>query len=136
MSRRTGSTWTPGDGWSARLLRPEGLPGHLLVSAAAQYVTVNAGVLAMQGFRHTMWVCEERVGPTPSHLEPGRETMQRRGYWASAWETRSAHPNQTQKRLGLYSGVFGLSLEKFKHVLRNKLGAVLLHPVTCIGDKV
>ena len=43
----------------------------------------------------TAWlrVYEERVGPTPIHLEPGRETTQRRGYWASAWETRSAHPS-------------------------------------------
>jgi hypothetical protein len=29
------------------------------------------------------WVCEERHGPTPIHLEPGRETWQRRGYWGS-----------------------------------------------------
>jgi hypothetical protein len=26
-------------------------------------------------------VCFERAGPTPSHLEPGRETAQRQGYW-------------------------------------------------------
>ena len=28
-------------------------------------------------------MCEERAGPTPSHLAPGRETAQRRGYWGS-----------------------------------------------------
>ncbi len=26
-------------------------------------------------------VCQERAGPTPFHPEPGRETVQRRGYW-------------------------------------------------------
>ncbi len=26
-------------------------------------------------------VCQERAGPTPLHPEPGRETVQRRGYW-------------------------------------------------------
>ena len=26
-------------------------------------------------------VCQERAGPTPPHPEPGRETVQRRGYW-------------------------------------------------------
>ncbi len=38
-----------------------------------------------------MVVCEERVGPTPIHPEPGRETTQRRGYWGVPWETRSVH---------------------------------------------
>ena len=38
-----------------------------------------------------MVVCEERAGPTPIHLEPGRETAQRRGYWGVPWETRSVH---------------------------------------------
>ncbi len=42
-----------------------------------------------------MVVCEERAGPTPIHLEPGRETAQRRGYWGSPWETRSVHPTTT-----------------------------------------
>ena len=38
-------------------------------------------------------VCVERCGPTPSHLEPGRETQQRRWYWRVArWESRSVHP--------------------------------------------
>ncbi len=31
-----------------------------------------------------MVVCLERVGPTPSHPEPGRETAQRHGYWGFA----------------------------------------------------
>ena len=47
-----------------------------------------------------LWVYVERAGATPIHLAPGRETAQRRGYWASAWETRSAHPcDNKQHRL-------------------------------------
>jgi len=35
--------------------------------------------------------CGERDGTTPTHLEPGRETSPRRGYWRDArWESRSA----------------------------------------------
>ena len=31
--------------------------------------------------RQAALVCQERAGPTPHHPEPGRETVQRRGYW-------------------------------------------------------
>src|SRR5262245_28241218 len=38
--------------------------------------------------------CAERGGPTPNHLEPGRETSQRRRYWRDArWESRSVRPS-------------------------------------------
>src|SRR5262245_1779517 len=38
--------------------------------------------------------CAERGGTTPNHLEPGRETSQRRRYWRlGRWESRSARPS-------------------------------------------
>ncbi len=51
----------------------------------------------------TMVVCEERAGPTPIHLEPGRETAQRRGYWGVPWETRSVHHFQLSKQAKHYA---------------------------------
>ena len=42
--------------------------------------------------------CVLRDGTTPDHLEPGRETSERRGYWREArWESRSVrHPEQSR----------------------------------------
>jgi hypothetical protein len=49
--------------------------------------------------------CATRDGPTPHHLEPGRETSQRRGYWRDArWESRSARPSIAAWSSGSSSG--------------------------------
>ncbi len=94
------------------------------------------------------WVYVERSGPTPIHLAPGRETEQRRGYWASAWETRSAHPYKQQNSRAYGSAVLCFKLfaqvegwlpvvpQKAKHVLVDQIGTLLLHPMAGVWDVV